>query len=626
MAIATRDEHNRTPSDAQTVNGPASCTDRCLIKLSDYVASFLVSQGVGHVFAISGGASLHLIHSIAETPGIDFVCPQHEQAGAMAADAYSRVTGNIGVAIGTSGPGATNMLTGVCCAYYDSVPALFITGQVSTFRLKGDTGVRQIGFQETDVVDIFKPVTKYSVLIDNPHDIRYELEKACYLAKSGRPGPVHIDIPDNIQREYVNPDALESYIPDPRPDDSSELNIEIGQCIKLIQESRRPVVILGWGVHLAKAEKEVFAFVEKVGFPVTPTWAAADILPSDHPQFVGTFGTHGTRYANLAVQNADLILAIGSRLDTKATGSPINTFAREARKIIVDIDGCELGKFERFGLHVDLMIHADAKGFLRMLNRGVVGIDVPNISDWRHSINIWKRKYPICPQDYYEQEPVNPYVFVKILSSELSEEDIIITDTGCCLAWMMQAFDFKHNQRICHDWNNTSMGWALPASIGASFALNGKSIICVTGDGSLQMNIQELATVMKHQLPIKIFLINNHGYSMIRQTQDQWLGSCYLASSVEGGLAFPDFVKVATAYGYETVTITKNQSVCEGIRKALDINGPVFCNIDIGSEHRVVPQVKFGRPNEDLEPLLDRQEFAKDMIISPLHVSLADNA
>ena len=624
MALATRDEHNRTPSDVQTVMGPALSTNCSLKKLSDYVASFLVSQRVGHVFAISGGASLHLIHSIAETTGIDFVCPQHEQAGAMAADAYSRVTGNIGVAIGTSGPGATNMLTGVCCAYYDSIPTLFITGQVSTFRLKGNTGVRQIGFQETDVVDIFKPVTKYSVLIDNPRNIRYELEKACYLARSGRPGPVHVDIPDNIQREYVNADALESYIPEPLPADSSHLNIEIEQCVKLIQKSRRPVIILGWGVHLAKAEKEAIAFVEKLGFPVTPTWAAADILPSDHPQFVGTFGTHGTRYANLAVQNADLILAIGSRLDTKATGSPVNTFARDARKVIVDIDGCELRKFERFGLHVDLMIHADAKDFLRMLNREAARIDVSDTSEWSQSINRWKRKYPICPQEYYRQEPVNPYVFVKTLSSELSEEDIIITDTGCCLAWMMQAFDFKRNQRIFHDWNNTSMGWALPASIGASFALNGKSIICITGDGSLQMNIQELATVTRHQLPIKIFLINNDGYSMIRQTQDQWLGSCYLASSIEGGLAVPDFVKVATAYGFETVTIAKNQSVCEGIREAMDIKGPVLCNIDIGSEHRVAPQVKFGRPNEDLEPLLERKEFVKNMIVRPLDVSLKD--
>lgn len=595
------------------------------MKLSDYVANFLVKHGIRHVFAISGGASVHLIQSVEDTPGITFICPQHEQAGAMAADAYARVTGNMGAAIGTSGPGATNLLTGVCCAYYDSVPVIYITGQVSTFRLKGNTGVRQIGFQETDAVAMFKPVTKFSVRIDNALNIRYELEKACYLANSGRPGPVHIDIPDNIQRENVNPDALESFIPEPQPEVYSGLNDEIARCINLIHNAQRPIVILGWGVHLAKAEKEALEFVEKSGFPVTPTWAATDLFPSDHPQFVGTFGTHGTRYANFAVQNADLILAIGSRLDTKATGSPISTFARGAKKIMVDIDPCELSKFEQFGLNIDILINADAGDFLRMLNPRVAGIEMPDISDWHYTINLWKKKYPICQQDYYKQEDVNPYVFIKTLSGELLENDVIFTDTGCCLAWMMQAFDFKNNQRIHHDWNNTSMGWALPASIGACFALNGKSIICVTGDGSLQMNIQELATIVRHQLPIKIFLINNHGYSMIRQTQDQWLGSFYLASSIEGGLAFPDFVKVAKAYGFKTVTISKNRDIRKHIQEVLEYEGPFFCNVDIGTEHRVVPQVKFGRPNEDLDPLLERQEFLKNMIVRPLDVSLTDD-
>ena len=596
------------------------------MKLSDYVASFLSAQGIRHVFAVSGGASVHLIQSVEDMPGITFICPQHEQAGAMAADAYARVTGNIGAAITTSGPGATNLLSGVCSAYYDSVPVIYITGQVATFRQKGDTGVRQIGFQETDTVPIFAPVTKYAVQIDDPTRIRYELEKACYLAKSGRPGPVLIDIPDNIQREDINPDTLESFISEPQIEDSGRLNNEIELCINLIQDTRRPVVILGWGVRLAKAGKEALEFVEKLGFPVTPTWAAADLLPSDHPQYVGTFGTHGTRHANFAVQNADLILSIGSKLDTKATGSPITTFARGAKKIVVDIDPCELGKFERFGLQIDLLINADAGEFLRTFNTQVVEMEMPDISGWVKQITLWKKKYPICRIDYYDQEPVNPYVFVKTLSRELSEKDVIFTDTGCCLAWMMQAFDFKANQRLYHDWNNTCMGWALPASIGACFALDGKPIICVTGDGSLQMNIQELATVARHQLPIKIFLINNHGYSMIRQTQEQWLGSRYLASSVDGGLAFPDFVKVAKAYGFKTVTVSKNRGVCNGIRKALDIKGPVFCNIDVGSEHRVVPQVKFGRPNEDLEPLLERQEFLKNMIVKPLDVSFADDS
>lgn len=596
------------------------------MKLSDYVASFLAEQDIRHVFAVSGGASVHLIQSLEDMHGITFICPQHEQAGAMAADAYARVTGNIGAAIATSGPGATNLLSGVCSAYYDSVPVIYITGQVSTFRQKGDTGVRQIGFQETDTVPIFTPVTKYAVQIDDPTRIRYELEKACYLARSGRPGPVYVDIPDNMQREDIEPDELDRYTSELQPDTSPVLMNEIATCVDLIKNAQRPILILGWGIRLAKAEKEILKFVEKSGYPVVPTWAVADILPSDHPQYVGTFGTHGTRYANFAVQNADLILSIGSRLDTKATGSPINTFARDAKKIVVDIDPCELGKFERFGLQIDLLINADAGEFLRTFNTQVVEMEMPDISGWVKQITLWKKKYPICRIDYYDQETVNPYVFVKTLSSELSKGDIILTDTGCCLAWMMQGFEFKADQRIYHDWNNTCMGWALPASIGACFAHDGKPITCVTGDGSLQMNIQELSTVMKHQLPIKIFLINNNGYSMIRQTQDQWLESRYLASCVEGGLAFPDFVKVAKAYGFKTATISKNRDIRKHIQEALESEGPFLCNVDIGTEHRVVPQVKFGRPNEDLDPLLERQEFLKNMIVKPLDVSLRDDS
>lgn len=592
------------------------------MKLSDYIADFLVNQGIRHVFAISGGASVHLIDSIAKHPKINYVCPQHEQAGAMAADAYSRVTENLGAAISTSGPGATNMLTGVCCAYYDSVPVIYITGQVTTFRLKRDTGVRQMGFQETDVVDIYKPITNYAVRIDDPMRIRYELEKACYLARSGRPGPVLLDIPDNLQREQINPAELESFIPEPESKNPSDFGNKVDRCIQLLESAKRPVVILGWGVHLAKAEREAREFVEQLGFPVVPTWAMMAMLPSDHPLVIGSFGTHGTRYGNFTVQNADLILAIGARLDTREAGSPITTFAREAKKIIVDIDSNELNKFEKLGIEVDLLIHADAKDFLQLLNRSIAGIAKQDITRWTERIAAWKKRYPICPSEYYEQEEVNPYVFVKALSKESAEGDVIFVDTGCALAWMMQAFEFKANQRLFHDFNNTAMGYALPASIGACFALYGKPITCVTGDGSLQMNIQELATVVRHKLPIKIFLINNHGYSMIQQTQEQWLGSKYLASTVEGGLAFPDFVKVADAYGYKTVTIDGNRELHIRIREVLDSDGPVFCNVEIRQEHRVIPQTKFGRPIEDAEPLLDRREFLRNMIVKPVEESL----
>ena len=591
------------------------------MQLAHYVAQFLAKQGIKHVFTISGGASLRLIHGVAETPGIDFVCPQHEQAGAMAADGYARATGNLGAAISTSGPGATNMITGVCSAYYDSVPVIFITGQVATFRMKGNTGVRQVGFQETATVDIYKPITKYVVLIDDPLKIRYELEKACYIAKSGRPGPVLIDIPDNIQREEINPDKLKSFIPEPETKGPDRQDGKIERCIKFIKAAKRPVIILGWGIRLAKADKEAEEFINKLGFPVVPTWGMADFLPASHPLIVGTFGTHGTRYANFAVQNSDLVLAVGTRMDTKATGSPPDTFAREAKKVFIDIDSSELSKFKKFGLNVDLVIDADAKDFFKSVNSKITKIEKQNISEWLKQIISWKKKYPMCSPEYYKQKDVNPYVFVKELSKWCREGDTIVIDTGCTVAWMMQGFEFKKGQRLYHDWNNTAMGWALPASIGASFAFDKGSIICVTGDGALQMNIQELATVIRHRLPIKIFLINNHGHSMIQQTQDQWLGSKYFASSIKGGLASPDFLKVAKAYGFKTVNIAKNAELSDKIRDVLKTKGPVFCNIEIRPEHRVIPQVKFGRPNEDPEPFLERKEFLENMIVKPLDVS-----
>lgn len=591
------------------------------MKLSDFVIEFLANKGINHAFVVTGGASVHLIDSIAKNPRMEYICPQHEQAGAMMADAYARVTGNIGLAISTSGPGATNMLTGACCAYYDSVPVIYITGQVTTFRLKRDMGIRQLGFQETDVVDIFKPIVKYAVRVEEAKQIQFELEKAYHIATSGRSGPVLIDLPDNLQREDIDIAMLEKYSP---VDNIPHIDLEqiIENCLALIYSSKRPVLILGWGVRLSKADNEIMILIEKLGIPVLPTWAMRDFLPNSHPLLIGPFGTHGTRYGNFAVQNADLVLSIGARLDTRAAGSPITTFAREAKKIIVDIDQNELYKFEKLGMKSEVLINADAIDFARALNNKFVKSKAINIELWFNNISEWKNKYPICPSNYYSEKEVNPYVFIKRLSDELNEGDIVFSDTGCTLAWFMQAFEAKKSQRMFHDFNNTAMGYALPGSIGASIALNKKSIICLTGDGSLQMNIQELASVIYYKLPIKIFMINNHGYNMIKQTQEQWLDSRYEASTKESGLAFPDFLNVARAYGFKTINIEKNSMVRRKIKEVLRFPGPVFCNIEINPKHRVIPQVIFGRPIEDPEPFLDRQEFLENMIVKPDKASI----
>jgi acetolactate synthase-1/2/3 large subunit len=593
------------------------------MKLSDVIAAFLAEQGIAHVFVISGGASLHLIHSIAETRGTSYVCPQHEQAGAMSADGYARVTGGMGCAVATSGPGATNLITGICSSYYDSVPVLYLTGQVATFRSKGDTGVRQIGFQETDTVEMCRTVTKYAVLVTDPYRILYELQKAVAIARSGRPGPVLVDVPDDLQRMDIDPAKLALYPAMEIPPVPAIPVETIEACISALHEAERPVIVYGWGVHLAGAEDEARALARALQVPVAMTWAALDLLPATDSLAIGGFGTHGVRHANFAVQNADLILAIGSRLDTKATGTPPTTFARGAKLIMCDIDPTEIGKFVRLGVHLHLGIAADAKVLLRALLQRAANDRWPTPTSWLSRIEDWKRRYPVCLPGYAQEEKVNPYWMVQKLSEALGENEIIFSDTGCALAWMMQGYAFKAGQRFYHAFNNTPMGYGLPGAIGAAFARPGKRIICIGGDGSLQMNIQELATVIHHRLPIKVILLNNHGHSMVQQTQEMWLGGNYYATSVEGGLASPDFVAVARAYGFPAASVELNAELPAKLAEMLASDGPYFLNIEVDRKQRVSPQVKYGRPNEDADPLLERKEFLANMIIDPLPVSLS---
>ncbi len=540
----------------------------------------------------------------------------------MAADGYARVTGGLGCAVATSGPGATNLITGICSSYYDSVPVLYLTGQVATFRSKGDTGVRQIGFQETDTVEMCRTVTKYAVLVTDPYRILYELQKAVAIARSGRPGPVLVDVPDDLQRMDIDPAKLIRYQAAEIPAPPAIPAETIEACVAALRSAHRPVLIYGWGVHLAGAEDEARALARMLHVPVAMTWAALDLLPAADPLAIGGFGTHGVRHANFAVQNADLILAIGSRLDTKATGTPPTTFARGAKIIMCDIDPTELGKFVRLGVQLHLGIAANAKALLHALLRRAKQEAWPEPTAWLAMIDDWKRRYPVCLPSYAREKKVNPYWLVQKLSEALDENEIIFSDTGCALAWMMQGYAFKAGQRFYHAFNNTPMGYALPGAIGAAFARPGKRIICIGGDGSLQMNIQELATVIHHRLPIKVILLNNHGHSMVQQTQEMWLGGNYYATSVEGGLASPDFVAVAQAYGFPATSVDLNADLPAKIAAMLATDGPFFLNIEVDRQHRVTPQVKFGRPNEDADPLLERPEFLANMVVAPLPVSL----
>lgn len=591
-------------------------------KVSDIVSDFIEAHCAHHVFAVSGGASLHLIHSIANNPHLEYICCHHEQSCAMAADAYSRIADQVGVVVATSGPGATNLITGIGCSYYDSVPLLAITGQVSTFRMTNNLGVRQVGFQETPIIDICKPITKYAVQITDPNLVLYHLHKALYLSKLGRPGPVLIDIPDNIQREYVLLSDCPVFVPPSNTNLCSSFPKFIDcfdDIISAISKSVRPILLVGWGVHLSSSEKFVIDFATKFSIPIVTTWAASDLLPHDHPLFVGTFGTHGQRHANFAVQNCDLLLSLGSRLDTKATGTPVNSFARHAHKIVVDIDPHELSKFNHFDLVINTLICDDLRVFPNDINLSSINPQQSSSQEWLDKINHWRDTFNSFDSSHRELniDFVNPYNFFSSLSDSLLPDTNICIDTGCSVAWAMQSLRLNSRQRIFHDFNNTAMGWALPASIASAFAHPSRSSICIVGDGSLMMSVQELAVIKRHKLPIKIFLMNNSGYSMIQQTQDQWLESNYYASSYEGGLDFPNYFSLAMSFDIEYLQFNNDKELTDALPDILSSNLPFICDILISSSARVVPQVKAGFPNEDLEPLLPRDVFNAEMIVPP---------
>lgn len=594
------------------------------MKLSDYIASFLASCGVHHVFEITGGAAVHLIQSISDNKATDYICVQHEQAGAMAAESYARVTKNIGAAMATSGPGMTNLITGIACAYFDSIPVIYITGQVNTYESKQGRKARQIGFQETDIVKMVKDLTKFAVTVSNPFDIRYFLEKAIYIAKSARQGPVLIDVPMDIQRTQINPENLKKFNPEEikiNIDKPSLIEDKITKSLKLIYKAKRPVIIAGGGIRYADQINQFEKLIEKFGFPVVSTWSGIDVLHHNHPLYIGQIGVYGNRGANFTVQNSDLIICFGSRLDTRITGGKPETFARGAKKIIIDIDRAEL--YKKRGLNPDIGVCAGVKEVINILTNKLVKKQIPDTCDWINKTILWKNKYPaVLPEWRKRKKQVNPYVFIETLSNMLNNNQIVVADCGANLTWTIQAFKVKRGQRLFSAMGNSPMGYSLPASIGASIALNKKPIICIIGDGGLQVNIQEFQTVVKYNIPVKIFILNNHSYGIIKQFQDFYFNSNYVATTPESGYSMPDFLKVANAYGIKSERISNHEEIRSKINKILKVNGPVICDVIIEDTAIIIPKLEFGNPIEDLSPLLPRKEFLNNMIIKPLEVSI----
>ncbi|OGE79932.1 MAG: hypothetical protein A2826_00070 [Candidatus Doudnabacteria bacterium RIFCSPHIGHO2_01_FULL_43_23] len=597
------------------------------MKLTDYLANFISGLGVKHPFLIIGGASAHIVDSFGKHSNIDYISMQHEQSASMAADAYARITGKIGVASATSGPGATNLITGVCCSYFDSIPTLMISGQVNVWETKGKKKIRQAGFQETDIIDIVRPITKYSVMITDPEKIRYELEKCVYLATHGRPGPVWIDIPLNVQHAEIDPEKLKNYNPKEETDDNTEISQAIiNQVLSVIKSAKRPVIIAGNGIKLSRSKDEFFKFVEKLGMPVVSTWSGIDIMPYEHKLYAGQFGVYGRRGANFTVQNSDLLISLGSRLDTRQTGGQPKTFAREAKKIVVEIDKSELFKD---WVEADIPVHADVKDFLKTMNESLKNFDSPNYSEWLFRCKEWKFRYPAVLPEWYEQkDSVNSYVFIKSLSDRLKEGDIIVADQGGNLTWTIQAWEIKKDQELFSAFGNSPMGYALPAAIGAAFARPGQDIYCIDGDGGFQLNIQELQTVVHHNLPIKIFVLNNHSYGIIKQFQEIYFGGRYEGTIPEKGYSMPDFVKVAEAYGIPTVTIANHDELPDKLDKILAMKGPVLIDVLLSDTQKLIPKLVavrsddgqryISKPIEDMVPLLSREEFYANMIVKPL--------
>ena len=581
------------------------------MKLSDYVATFLKDNGVTTVFGYQGGAITHFVDSIYKIEGIKFISNHHEQASAFAAEGYARVSGNIGVCTATSGPGATNLITGIGSAYFDSIPCLYITGQVNTYEYKRSKEIRQEGFQETDIVSIVKPITKYAVMITEAEKIKYYLEKAIYIAKEGRPGPVLLDLPMDIQRAEINLDSLVGFYESEEYKTKSRAEVnaqEVNKLIELIKSSKRPLILVGGGIRLAKAEIELEKFIEATGIPVVSTLMGIDCVNHEHKTYVGYMGAYGTRYSNLAVANCDLLIVLGSRLTTRQTSSLTDSFAREAKIVHVDIDKNEINiKVKEY-----LCIECDLKLFICELNEILNTAHYKfDFTLWIDKINDYKGKYPSYTTKTDIKE-IDPNEFMNKISEMIHKNSIVCLDIGQNQIWASQSLKLSKTQRLLNAGGMGAMGFALPAAIGAWYAKPNFKIVAITGDGGIQMNIQELQTMVREKIPIKIIVMNNKALGMIRHFQEMYFESNYYGT-IEG-YSVPNFIKISEAYGIKALKISEISQI-NNLKEKLNDDESYLIEVDLENITYVIPKLGMGRPIEDQEPLIDRMELKENMII-----------
>jgi acetolactate synthase-1/2/3 large subunit len=594
-----------------------------MIRLSDYVANRLAELGVRHVFMLTGGGSMFLNYAIGNHPRIKTIFNHHEQACAMAAEGYARISGKPGVINVTTGPGGINALNGVCGAFTDSIPMLIISGQVKRetyIRTYDLPDLRQLGDQEVDIISMVRGITKYAVTVTDPQTIRYHLEKAWHLSQLGRPGPCWLDIPIDVQSSHIDESTLEGFAPFMTPDPAPvQLNELVSQSLDKLKNAKRPVILAGSGVRSSDTVNAFLDVAHKLGIPVTTGWTH-DIIASDDPVFCGRPGTIGTRGGNFTVQNSDVLLILGSRLNIRQTGYTWKSFARAAYKIWVDVDAAELNKPT---IKPDMPIHADLRDFFKEMQNQLGDWDTSQHSKWLAWCKERNKKYPaVLPRHREFNGKINPYYFMDTLFENLGKDDIVVTGNASACIISFQVGKIKLGQRLFSNSGSASMGYDLPASIGAAVAGEGKQVICLAGDGSLQLNIQELQTVIQYQLPLKIFVLNNGGYLSIRTSQKGFFGGT-VGESLDSGVSFPDTIKLAKAYGIPARRLD-SADFSSNLREILSIPGTVVCEVVLDPSQGFEPrqssrQLPDGRivsaPLEDMFPFLDRDELEKNMLI-----------
>lgn len=588
------------------------------IKLSDYIAKRLKEHyNVEHFFMVSGGGAMHLNDSLGSA--IEYTANHHEQACAICAEGYARVHQKLAVVNITTGPGGCNCLNGVFGQWTDSVPVLYISGQVkrsTTIAAHHDIPLRQLGDQEVDIVSVVTPLTKYAKTITEPNEIKYHLDKAIYEATNGRYGPVWLDIPIDVQAALIEENDLLSFNP---IESDRNTTIDYIALINKITSAKCPLLIAGHGIRLSKTEKEFLKLVELLHIPVVTTFNGFDVISNNNPNYVGRIGTLGQRAGNFVLQNADVVLCLGTRNNIRQTSYNYENFAKKAYKIVVDIDQAELDKPT---VIPDVKICADLKEFLpKLLSACGHFVPISHKSSWITWCMLRKQKYAFIPSN---TQLINPYQFTYELSELMEKNDTLIMSNGSACVCTFQNAMVKQGQRFILNSGDASMGYGLPASIGACIANNKKSTICIEGDGSIMMNIQELQTIRYNNLPIKIFLINNNGYISIKQTQNNFFEGRMVGSGTTSGVSFPDFMKIGNAFGLKTVKIDSVNTLQEKIKQVLNINGPVLCEVVVDPNCGFSPKLSARKlkdgsmesPSlEDMFPFLDREEFAENIFI-----------